>query len=88
MGIKKLNKKDRTSAKKRKQVILSASMAFELVVDPDNEAMQKLLALDEGKRKLLLDQALLDLVRPSVEIALKELNAGNSGWAVMRLANG
>ncbi len=88
MGIKKSVKKGRTSAKKGKRVILSANMAFELVVDPDNETVQRLLSLNESQRKLLLDQSLLDLLGPPVEIALRELNDGKAGWAVMRLANG
>jgi len=88
MGVKSSVKKDRTSQPKKKETILLMNMVFELVVDPDNQYMKSLLAVSEERRRLLLNQMLKDLLNPPVEKALKKLNAGNKGWAVVRLLNG
>jgi len=88
MGVKPKVKKDRTSQSKKKETVLPMHMAFELVIDPKNESMQKLLALGESERRFLLDQMLKDLLSPPIEKALIKLNAGNAGWAVVRLPNG
>ena len=88
MGVKNAVKKDRTSQPNKKETILLMNMVFELVIDPENELMQKLLALEEGERRQLLNQMLKDLLGPPVEKALKTLNANNAGWAVARLFNG
>jgi hypothetical protein len=88
MGVKSSVKKDRTSQPEKKETILLMNMVFELVVDPDNEYMKRLLALEKDKQRLLLNQMLKDLLSPPIEKVLKNLNAGNKGWAVVRLLNG
>jgi hypothetical protein len=88
MGVKNLVKKDRTSQSKKKETILSMNLGFELVLDPENETMQQLLALDKEQQSRLLNEMLKDLLSPPIQKALKKLNEGNAGWAVVRLANG
>jgi hypothetical protein len=50
--------------------------------------MQQLLALDKEQQSRLLNEMLKDLLSPPIQKALKKLNEGNAGWAVVRLANG
>ena len=88
MGVKSSVKKDRTSQPEKKETILLMNMVFELVLDPANPTAQRLLALAEPMRRALFNQMLKDLLGPPTEKALKKLNEGNAGWAVVRLLNG
>jgi len=88
MGVKGSVKKDRTSQPKKKETILLMDMVFELVIDPENEYMRHLLEIEESQRRYMLNQMLKNLLGPPIEKALINLNAGNSGFAVVRLANG
>jgi hypothetical protein len=66
-------------------MIIRHSLDFETVLDEDSEAYQIILQMPEEYVKSMLEGMLKQLVAPSLEPILEELNK-NGSWAILRLA--
>ena len=66
-------------------MIITHSLEFETVVDENSEAFEIIQNMPEEYVKAMLEQMLKDLVAPSLEPVLEELNK-NGSWAILRLA--
>jgi len=66
-------------------MIITHSLEFETVVDENSEAFEVIQNMPEEYVKAMLEQMLKDLVAPSLEPVLEELNK-NGSWAILRLA--
>ena len=66
-------------------MIITHSLEFETVVDENSEAFEVIQNMPEEYVKAMLEGMLKDLVAPSLEPVLEELNK-NGSWAILRLA--
>jgi hypothetical protein len=66
-------------------MIIRHSLDFETVLDEDSEAYETILQMPEEYVKAMLEGMLKQLVAPSLEPVLEELNK-NGSWAILRLA--
>ena len=66
-------------------MIVKHSLNFETIIAEDSEAFDVIQNMPEEYVKAMLEQMLKDLVAPSLEPVLEELNK-NGSWAILRLA--
>jgi hypothetical protein len=62
------------------------SLRFITEVDETNPTARMLLALDESEQILMLEGMLKELLSPTLQPAIDEINKGGS-WAILKVAN-
>lgn len=67
-------------------ITIEHSLKFVTEVDETNPTGAKLLMLDKTDQVLLLESMLKDLIAPTLQPALDEINKGGS-WAILKVAN-
>lgn len=69
----------------RKEMIVKHSLEFETVIDESHEVYAQIVAMPEEYVKAIFEDMLKQLVAPSLEPILEELNK-NGSFAILRLA--
>lgn len=67
-------------------ITIEHSLKFVTEVDETNPTGAQLLMLDKADQVLLLESMLKDLIAPTLQPALDEINKGGS-WAILKVAN-
>jgi hypothetical protein len=67
-------------------ITIEHSLRFVTEVDETNPTGARLLMLDKSEQVLMLESLLKQLIAPTLQPALDEINAGGS-WAILKVAN-
>ena len=67
-------------------ITIEHSLRFVTEVDETNPTGARLLMLDKSEQVLMLESLLKELIAPTLQPALDEINAGGS-WAILKVAN-
>jgi hypothetical protein len=67
-------------------ITIEHSLKFVTEVDETNPTGARLLMLDKQSQVLMLESLLKELIAPTLQPALDEINKGGS-WAILKVAN-